>query len=143
SVATFAQMTEMRSRKTTFNPYMNALTTLPSLPKSGLPYARTRGRRFLWVSGFVAAMRAPIVPSSASAAAIDALGAGVPETEIGGPVRGVSVEAFTRSGIQMRSATGKPNPSGITPTTVTVTVPSFAVLPTTLGSLENRDFHNV
>ncbi len=42
----------------------------------------------------------------------------------------------------MRWLTGKPKPSGITPTTVAVAVPSFTVRPTTPGSLAKRVFHS-
>ena len=41
----------------------------------------------------------------------------------------------------MRWFTGKPKPSGITPTTVAVAVPSFTVRPSTAGSLSKRDVH--
>ena len=88
-------------------------------------------------------MRAPITPSSARASSIDAPGARRPKIDTAGPVRGASSDPSTRSGIQMRSFTGKPKPSGITPTIVAVAVPSFTVRPTTPGSLAKRVFHSV
>ena len=73
---------------------------------------------------------------------MDAPGVRRPKIDTGGPVRGASSDPSTRSGAQIRWLTGKPKPSGITPTMVAVVVPSFTVRPTTLGSLEKRVFHN-
>ena len=87
-------------------------------------------------------MRAPITSSSARAFSIDAPGARRPKTETAGPVRGASVDPFTRSGIQIRWLSGKPKPSGITPTIVAVAVPSFTVRPSTAGSFAKRVSHS-
>jgi hypothetical protein len=104
-------------------------------------YGVTNGRMFSCVRGLLADMRAPMTRNSLRACSIDAPDARRPKILIRGPVPGCSVAPFARSGIQRRWLYGKPNASGITPTIVAVSVPTFTVLPNTDGSLSKRVFH--
>ena len=109
----------------------------------GFAYGVTRGLRFLCVSALSAAMLAPIPASSVCASSSDAPGIRRANMATEGPERGASDAGFTRSGTQIRSFAGNPNASGMTPTIVAVSVPSFTVLPMTEASLANRDLQSL